>query len=438
MLAAASFLTAMSAWAMPVDDITLKNVTPKAGELDIELRSLDQVTLTFTSSDIIIGEDAKATLACPDGTTLTSSLVQNRYMKNTVLLDFPDVMPYNGEYTLTIKRWSLGDAEWLGNPETGHSNPKIEVKWTVINGLEAGIAYDIEPISVTPANNASIDYNTGGAQLRQIKIVFPSGTYVNPSVPVIISNTEARYSQELLFEGKRGSENVTYTATVSPAPLISGNYYLTIPGGAFGDEEFISGNGGHASAPINYVYSVTGAMTEDGEEVETTVYDYNPESFEIKKPDTKYEAVLTWGSAPEIDETALINCRLLDDQNFAVAINGLDLKKDESGTETVISFEATLDLERKYRFVVAQDIFGNSLWTSTDRKKGSANPQMSISFLPSEVTVGVDSITADGKDVPNSVYTATGIRLYGNATDDEIRNLPAGLYIIAGKKVMVK
>lgn len=136
MLAAATMMTAATAWAMPVEDITLKNVAPKAGDLDIELRSLEQITLTFDATEVILGENATASLACPDGTTATATLVRNSVLKNVVLLDFPDLMPYNGTYTLTIKKWSLGDEEWVDNPEAGHSNPNIEVVWNVTNGLE--------------------------------------------------------------------------------------------------------------------------------------------------------------------------------------------------------------------------------------------------------------------------------------------------------------
>lgn len=313
----ASIMTAASVWAMPVEDINLKNVAPKPGELDIELRSLEQITLTFDATEVIIGEDATASLACPDGTTVTAPLVRNKYMKNVVLLDFPDLMPYNGKYTLTIKRWSLGDEEWLDNPEAEHTNPKIEVEWNLINGLEAGVDYDITPVSVTPANNASIDFNNGGAMFRQMKIVFPDGTFVNPEIPIILSCDETHYSQELFFEGEQGKSSVTYTAVVSPAPLVSCNYIHIIPGGAFGDAEYVAGNGGHPCKPMTMLYAITGAQKEEGEDIETVTYDLLQIFTEIKKDGNLYTASMKWSSAPEIAAESVTECRLIDDLNFS-------------------------------------------------------------------------------------------------------------------------
>lgn len=434
--ATAALVTTIPAWAMPVEDITLSHVIPAEGELDVELRSLEQITLTLTTGDFETAEGAVATLSCPDGTTLSAPLKQNRFQKERILLEFPDIIHYNGDYTLTIKKWSLGDAVWVENPETGHSNPKIEVKWTVVNGLEAGVEYDIEPTSVTPANNATIDFNSGGAQLRQIKLVFPAGTYVNPAIPVTLSNVENRYSQELLFVGRQGASTVTYTAAVSPAPVMSGNYTLYVSAGAFGDEDFVAGKGGHANKGIGLVYSVTGPQTEDGEMIETVEYVLTPQKTEMRKPADMYEAVLTWDTAPETDGGELKNCLLVDSRNFAVEVS--DLALTVNGTEAVISFSADLDRNSAYRLVVAEGIFGDSMWLSSDKTLGSANPQMIAAFTPSDITVGVDSVDADTPAGPVTVYTATGLLLHSDASDADLRALPAGLYIIAGKKVMVK
>ncbi len=45
-------------------------------------------------------------------------------------------------------------------------------------------------------------------------------------------------------------------------------------------------------------------------------------------------------------------------------------------------------------------------------------------------SVGVDS------DESSDVYSATGILLHKNATPEQINSLPAGLYIIGGKKIL--
>lgn len=53
-----------------------------------------------------------------------------------------------------------------------------------------------------------------------------------------------------------------------------------------------------------------------------------------------------------------------------------------------------------------------------------------------EVKAGVDDFEADANG--KTVYTITGLKVADNMSADEIRNLPAGLYIIAGKKVIIR
>lgn len=50
---------------------------------------------------------------------------------------------------------------------------------------------------------------------------------------------------------------------------------------------------------------------------------------------------------------------------------------------------------------------------------------------------GVDEIGTDEVAAPRTVYTMTGIRLYDDATDEQISSLPKGIYIIGGKKVRI-
>jgi len=57
------------------------------------------------------------------------------------------------------------------------------------------------------------------------------------------------------------------------------------------------------------------------------------------------------------------------------------------------------------------------------------------------IVTGIDSISGDSNaDIvrPNDIYNLQGIMIKRNATQADIDNLAPGLYIIAGKKVLVK
>lgn len=439
LLVVAAMIVALSGWAMPIEDITLKNVSPKAGELDTELRSLENITLTFSASELKVGDNAKATLACPDGNTLTASMVVNKFLSNTILLEFPDILPYNGEYTLTIKKWSIGDEEWVENPETGHTNSKIEIKWSISDGMEPGVDYSIAPLSVTPANNVSFDYNNNGQQLTQIKIVYPAGIYVNPNIPVNISNTEARFNQHLLFVAQDGAEKCTFTAMVSPAPLITGNYTLTIPAGAFGDDEYLEGKGGRACKPYSCVYSITGPQTEEGDLLDDIpTYTMTPQDMTISCNGNEFSLTLEWSSLPEIYEASLENCKLLDNRHFQLPFSSLRLATDPMDNSTSISFNAELDQNASYTFVVPQGMFGTEMWKDSNQTKGSTNPQFAMSFTPSQINVGIEHIICSTTDNQGVVYNIQGMKISENASKSLINFLPKGIYIICGKKVLIQ
>ena len=55
-----------------------------------------------------------------------------------------------------------------------------------------------------------------------------------------------------------------------------------------------------------------------------------------------------------------------------------------------------------------------------------------------EYNSGIDDIAADDAGSPNDIYTLQGVSIRRNATQEDIDALPTGLYIIGGKKVLVK
>lgn len=415
-----------------VNDITLRNIAPKAGDLDIQMRSLEVVMLNF-STDVNVRENTLAYLTTPDGQELTSVMERNQYMKNTVLLNFPDITYYNGDYTLTIKRWSVGDDEWLADYEQGHSNAEIKVVWTVSNGLTAGVDYDLQPVSVLPANNTSFTYPA--QPLVAVQVTMPSGAVKNPEIEATLSCVEARYNSTLTFVAEDRGKNIVYTATVSPPPSYKGDYMLSIPAGMFGDEQYISEGTGHASPDITMMYSVTPSdegSTGDEEYVDWTL---QPSTAKLVANENDYTMNWSWSGGTQINTELLSEWKILDSRRYKVpgiTFTLLDAADPKAG----VKFTAELNKEETYTLLVPQGMFHDATYASSDGKLGMANPQLRYDFVPEDITSGVTAAVADEKPANRSVYTSQGIRLYDNATEEQIRNLPAGLYIIAGKKVM--
>lgn len=431
-----AFLCVVSGFALPVDDITLVSVSPSEGNLDANLRSLSSITLTF-SAEVEVGSKAKVTLSMPNGETLEAVPVANRFMKKNCIVDFPDYVAYNGHYTLTINRWSVGDAEWIANREEGHSNPKIEVEWDITNGLSTDIAYDINPVSIKPENNAQFEYSTG-QMLSQVTIVFPNGTLLNPEAHIGLSCTEARFDQDLIFFAKKGSSNTTFSAYVAPVPTISGNYNLVIPGGSFGDQALIDGEKGHGNPPIDNIYVISGAQDTEGEVLETMEYTLKPKSQELTLEEDIYTYTLTWAGETSIYEKNLSNCMIIDELGFIVDDVNMTLLNTDSSDTTEIQFTGTFEGNKKYSILIVPAMFGNQKWEDSNYQLGVTNPVVLYSFIPNDISSGIEAVTSSVKERASDVYTSTGIMLYRDATEAQIRALAPGFYIIGGRKVVVR
>lgn len=432
-LAIAAAACSFSTFAV-VNDITLKNVTPKAGELDIELRSLEQITLTF-SQDVNVRPNTLAYLTTPDGQELTSVMERNQYLKNTVLLSFPEITYYAGSYTLTIKKWSVGDDTWLEDYQLGHSNPEIQVEWTVANGLSKDVSYDLQPVSILPANNSSFSYPS--QPLTAIQITMPAGTIMSADAEASLSCVEARYNQPLTFEAEEKGNNIVYTANVSPSPFVRGDYTLTFPAGMFGDSEFFEEGKGHANPNISLIYSVDLSDPDATGDEENVNWDITPSRVKIEGNNRNYTLTWSWPSGITTDNETLSNWRILDNHGYRVQDVTFSFINEAQPTDGV-KFTADLTPSDKYTLLIPEGYFYDRTYADSNHLEGSANAQLRYDFIPQDISSGITAPEAGDKSPNRSVYTSQGIRLYDNATEDQLRTLPAGLYIIAGKKVLVK
>lgn len=422
-------LCAAGAWALPVDDVILSNVRPAAGEIDGELRTLENITFTF-NQDIEIGPKALVTLTTPDDKTYEAVPVASRFWKNICAVDFPDFLPYNGTYKLVIKRWSVGDAEWLANREAGHSNPEIVLEWTVVNGLEPGADYDIVPVSVSPENNAQFAYNNGQA-LAQIKLEYPNGTILNPNAQIGLECVEARFAQTLTFWAKEGAENTTFTAQVSPVPIASGRYTLTIPAGAFGDADYLSGEGGHANPPTTFMYAVSGVEDDEGELKETLYYTLLPAKAALTREENDYRYTMEWKEMPDVNDRYVVQCKVIDEFGYPVDTK-LTLTNDAEAKTSVFSFTAELEQDKPYRLLIMPAIFSDAKYAESNKTLGQLNPQFVEKFVPAELLKGDDN-GQNGVEVVSTSYKPQGIY---NLQGIEVKNPQKGIFIIEGKKVM--
>jgi len=102
---------------------------------------------------------------------------------------------------------------------------------------------------------------------------------------------------------------------------------------------------------------------------------------------------------------------------------------------TIYDFNFTKKTDAgNYKVVIAQGTFGTGDWDETGGQAGKANPEIVLNYTIE--TVSVDAIIAAGEAV--NVYTAQGIQVLRNAEAAALNELPAGFYIVNGKKVIIR
>ncbi|MCM1437204.1 MAG: hypothetical protein NC194_04840 [Prevotella sp.] len=208
---------------------------------------------------------------------------------------------------------------------------------------------------------------------------------------------------------------------VVPPP---GNYILDIAAGAF--QEF--GNGVPLqSSPYSFRYTVV---------ADPTVYELivpedtkQLESFEIRFPNATYA---------EPNDDCAQEITVFDEEGkplrgLTVTFGGGGISAqaegddDFSGASVEVTFEPKIVEKGNYRVEIPKGRF-------TCNANYASLPVTFTHYV--DGTLGLDTVNVDNGKV--NVYTPTGVCVLRNADADAVRNLAAGIYIVNGKKVVVK
>lgn len=155
---------------------------------------------------------------------------------------------YNGEYVITIEKGAFGNEIWEQNHEFGRSNDVIELRFTLVDGLDASV-FDIQPLEVVPAEG-----NVSDKELKSVTVKFPDGVKIKSAATATVAGVNvASFLENARFNANADG---TFTAEFENIPTERGEYILSIDAGQFGDADYIAGKGGHANARIEIRYTV--------------------------------------------------------------------------------------------------------------------------------------------------------------------------------------
>lgn len=404
-----------------VYDIQMIKTTPSLTPLDIQNKTIETLQLYFDKGDLELAEDAMVTISGPNYRQSAPLLFNMKTETTTCFKAFFEDPEYSGTYTLTIPEGVLGDKEWIADHQYGHANAAVNYEFTVEGGKDPSqITQDLtfNPIS-TPSIAAKV------SNLDKVTLLFESTPYWNEETELEVGykgDLQAlQYSSFTTATIEKGNENEVVLVFAKPAAN-NGEYAITIPEGTFWNEEHEKDeNAGSLNGEMNLHWMFVAAKPE------VNVTGHTPAT------DAKVEAFL------QAENAIIINT----DNNDAVAaleftVVAYSLVDDTAAPETIIETTTSTDKTDD----------GALCWvnnTGADINLSEENfYEVSYSLLDSDgevladglfefygaYTSGINSIGAE-KNV-NIVYNIQGIRV-----NSDTNYLPAGLYIINGKKTLI-
>ncbi|MDE6447522.1 MAG: hypothetical protein K2L35_04315 [Muribaculaceae bacterium] len=256
----------------PVEaDLTLGIATPKpnaAGEISAD-KSLESIFLFCDQAGMAVapGTEANVTIEEVNGDFKASTRLQKGRGLNSAysyfIAAFGTEPSYNGEYIITIAEGAFGDAEWLANPATGHTNAELKISFTLIDGADHDI-YTIQPVSVTPESGTY----SNASDIATFTVKYEDGvTPVEDAKATLAGMGTVVYGETVSFTK---TEDGSYTATFDPAPVEDGEYVLIVKSGMFTDGTLFS-----APIELNYTISYTDGVATVISTGEQKIYDLN-------------------------------------------------------------------------------------------------------------------------------------------------------------------
>lgn len=207
-----------------------------------------------------------------------------------------------------------------------------------------------------------------------------------------------------------------------------GNYALIIP-----SNSFALSNGGYDQYNSK---SMVISYTIEGGEVPEVVYDL--EGTITPAPGSDVESISEFKiSYPEDVYIVGYDVYLLDEQGNEVAKAEkieFDPNDWDNCHDVFITFTPAVTEDGEYTLYIPQGTIGDETYGMENGVTGRANPDIRAQY--SIKAVGVDTIVAEG--VTGDVYDITGKLVVRDASATQINGLDKGIYIINGKKVVVK
>lgn len=355
----------------------------------------------------------------------------------TFTFDKSIISGVTGDIDVTIKAKDSDGLYVKGNTGSDFDDFEYHITWICNLGAD-------KIISVEPENLATVN------SITSITVACEGNKEINLANLTIerpFINSQGRATYIDLDEPEFNEEHTQATWTLAEPITVSGTYGLTIPAQyfIFGDQSMTTVNNA-----TSFTYFVEG---EDEPIQDEVTEDFIPTASieENGNYTTLGEIVLTFNSLAFTDfdwdtfapiakgtlyRAVVTNARAYDYE----VVEEIDPIADDDFSPRVYTYTFSTPLTEAgaYRFVIAAHIFNDQTYEDTkydENHVGKVSPELVYNFTIGDIT-GVEDIVAENGVA--TVYDIAGRVVLRDANADQIKALAAGVYIINGKKYVVK
>ena len=328
-----------------------------------------------------------------------------------------------GTYTLTIAEYALcAFNDEQSQPED--LPEELTFTWTIEGGSQdTNVVYDLNLAISSPRPNADGQISAYKSLESIFFVCEEKDLVVAPGarIEVTLNEDNGSFSSKGRLQKTNGlNANYSYFyVSFGKEPSYNGKYTITIPKGAFGTEAWAQDpNTGRSNDEIKITFELVDGVDHDTYSIEPLTI--NPEEGTYRTGDEISTITLTFPEGVKAVKGA------------SATLAGIDNSYAESaefravGGSYVVSFGSTPSEKGNYLLTVSPGMFADEDFLKDGSGKASA--PIAIKYTIGN-TVGVSAITTDKE---TTIYNLQGVRV--NTTVDL---LPAGVYVIDGKKILI-
>ena len=416
-------------------DITLLDVSP--APMSELINMPEQAVFTYTFSGPVTIVQAYSPLGQNGQVVYPASCLSSNEDKTVWTLDLSDdsyIKSVDAVLTICINARDLEGFQLQGEfGEEGESY--FQSEWRCdIGGFPL--------VVVTPALGESLD------RLSEIVVKAESGEAMSISWmgEACVKDMLGNVIGNLVFEEPADPDNAAATEfrftrwfddslSASDINLVKEGRYTV----EFGPGCFLIGDqfDSKQSRSLTSVFSITGALDEPVGPVDPA----DQETFNYINVDPKNEATVTSLETIKVtfpEEVVLNGCdvNVYDAEHAVVATATADFDWDNFVFDVVV-----LKLDKPvvdagvYEVVIPARTITDEKFGSSDGKEGICNPEIKLVYTVNPEGSSVEAVeaVADG-----NVYDIHGRVVLRNASSAAVKSLPKGIYVVGGRKVVVK